>query len=120
MYRVEGQRNDNRLLLSGDVIGGDDLAYTIGRLSHTYYRKRRRNIYDKTLCKTIASQLKSKAETIATSIDAVSYRMKIDGHPKNNTFNFYRKYTGTYYFDKNYTGLTYYASPFYELRTTLS
>lgn len=72
------------------------------------------------ICKTIASQLKSKAETIATSIDAVSYRMKIDGHPKNNTFNFYRKYTGTYYFDKNYTGLTYYASPFYELRTTLS
>lgn len=72
------------------------------------------------ICKLIGSQIKSKAETIAESINAVSYKMKIDGHPKNDTFKFYKKYTGVYYFGKNYSGKTYNAPPFYELRSTLN
>ena len=73
------------------------------------------------ICKKIATTLKSKAEIIATDIvDAVSYKMRIDGHPNNDSFTLYREYTGTYYFDENYTGGSFHAAPFYELRTTLS
>ena len=47
-------------------------------------------------------------------------KMRIDGHPNNDSFNFYRKYTGTYYFGKNYSGTVYRAAPFYEARITQS
>ena len=46
--------------------------------------------------------------------------MRIDGHPNNDSFNVYRKYTGPYYFGKNYSGTVYHAAPFYEARITQS
>lgn len=73
-----------------------------------------------TVCRGIANQLKAKGETIAGTINAISYKMRIDGHPNNDSFNFYRKYTGTYYFGKNYSGTVYRAAPFYEARITQS
>lgn len=76
-------------------------------------------VASKKVCKEIADKLKSKAATIAEAVNALSFKMTISGHPNNDSFTFYRQYSGKYYFHNAYLGDPLYHT-FYELRTTQS
>lgn len=71
------------------------------------------------ICAQIGESIRSKAEEVASTSSALSYKLTVTGHPNNDTFKFYRKYAGNYYLGTNYTGTPTYKT-FYELRTTLS